>query len=184
MGPTTKLVTDLVAMEACYINTGHPDFLNGHRAMAIINEQRNAARPVPLDPKTGKPIPLAQQQMPPTSQSLDNFAEGSGFFGSFFSSKNKKKMAAMEAPPSVLKASGTLSEREAIETDVIKLLINSYFNIVKRTMIDMIPKSIMLTLVQYVSVSISELTFAEIVKMICKGNCWRICTRAMYWMNY
>lgn len=31
MEPTNKLVRDLVAMEACYVNTGHPDFLNGHR---------------------------------------------------------------------------------------------------------------------------------------------------------
>ena len=31
MDPTNKLVRDLVSMEACYINTGHPDFLNGHR---------------------------------------------------------------------------------------------------------------------------------------------------------
>lgn len=31
MDPTNKLVRDLVAMETCYINTGHPDFLNGHR---------------------------------------------------------------------------------------------------------------------------------------------------------
>jgi len=32
--------------------------------------------------------------------------------------------------------------------EVIKLLINSYFNITRRTMIDMVPKAIMLTLVQ------------------------------------
>ena len=31
MDPTNKLVRDLVSMEACYINTGHPDFLNGQR---------------------------------------------------------------------------------------------------------------------------------------------------------
>ena len=45
-----------------------------------------------------------------------------GFFGSFFASKNKKKMAAMEAPPPTLKASGTLSEREGIEVEVISEL--------------------------------------------------------------
>lgn len=32
-----------------------------------------------------------------------------------------------------------------------ELLITSYFNIVKRTMIDMVPKAVMYTLVQYVS---------------------------------
>jgi hypothetical protein len=36
-------------------------------------------------------------------------------------------------------------------TNYLELLISSYYNIVKRTMIDMVPKAIMLTLVQYVS---------------------------------
>lgn len=31
MAPTTKLVSDMVAMQACYVNTTHPDFLNGHK---------------------------------------------------------------------------------------------------------------------------------------------------------
>ncbi|KAF1345991.1 Dynamin central region-domain-containing protein [Delphinella strobiligena] len=150
MDPTNKLVRDLVAMEACYINTGHPDFLNGHRAMAIVNERHTAARPVQVDPKTGKPLPPT---VPPRSSSPSLSTDGSdnsaGFFGSFFASKNKKKMAAMEPPPPTLKASGTLSEKETQEVEVIKLLITSYFNIVRRTMIDMVPKAIMLTLVQF-----------------------------------
>lgn len=151
MDPTNKLVKDLVAMESCYINTGHPDFLNGHRAMAIVNERNSAARPVQVDPKTGKPIAgSASTPVRTASPTLgDGMTEANGgFFGSFFASKNKKKMAAMEAPPPTLKASGTLSEREGIEVEVIKLLISSYYNIVKRTMIDMVPKAIMLNLVQ------------------------------------
>lgn len=36
MEPTNKLVRDLVAMESCYINTGHPDFLNGHRVRYLF----------------------------------------------------------------------------------------------------------------------------------------------------
>jgi len=150
MDPTNKLVKDLVAMESCYINTGHPDFLNGHRAMAIVNEKHLASKPVQVDPKTGKPLPPAQQ--PPRSQSpsLDlNGGESSGFFGSFFASKNKKKMAAMEPPPPTLKASGTLSEKETQEVEIIKLLITSYYNIVRRTMIDMVPKAIMFNLVEH-----------------------------------
>jgi dynamin 1-like protein len=37
MDPTNKLVRDLVAMESCYINTGHPDFLNGHRVCLLFS---------------------------------------------------------------------------------------------------------------------------------------------------
>ncbi|TKA44517.1 Vacuolar protein sorting-associated protein 1 [Cryomyces minteri] len=149
MDPTNKLVRDLVAMESCYINTGHPDFINGHRAMAIVNERHAQARPVQVDPKTGKPLP---PQVPPRAASPSlgmSDDQNGGFFGSFFASKNKKKMAAMEPPPPTLKASGTLSEKETQEVEVIKILINSYYNIVRRTMIDMVPKAIMLTLVQF-----------------------------------
>lgn len=123
MNPTNKLVQDLVGMEATYINTGHPDFLSGHKAMAIVNEKHQSSKPVQVDPKTGKPLPAALQKDSTNSQSLDNVPgnEG-GFFGSFFSAKNKKKAAAMDPPPPVLKASGTLSERETMETEVISKL--------------------------------------------------------------
>lgn len=148
--PTNKLVKDLIAMESCYINTGHPDFLNGHRAMAIVNDRYSTLKPVQVDPKTGKPMPQPSLGPQATNGPPEFHGDGnSGFFGSFFSAKNKKKLSAMESPPTVLKASGTLSEREGVEVEVIKLLINSYYNIVKRTVIDMVPKAIMLNLVQY-----------------------------------
>ncbi|KAL2109336.1 hypothetical protein VUR80DRAFT_2561 [Thermomyces stellatus] len=149
MEPTNKLVKDLVAMEACYINTAHPDFLNGHRAMAIVNERHNPQKPVQVDPKTGKPLASTPARASSPTATDTNLESNTGFFGSFFAAKNKKKAAAMEAPPPTLKASGTLSERENIEVEVIKLLISSYYNIVKRTMIDMVPKAIMLNLVQH-----------------------------------
>ncbi|KAM0558554.1 hypothetical protein ACHAPJ_004749 [Fusarium lateritium] len=148
MEPTNKLVRDLVCMESCYVNTGHPDFLNGHRAMAMVNERYNPSKPVQVDPKTGKPLASTPRAASPTVPDPEA-AGNSGFFGSFFAAKNKKKAAAMEAPPPTLKASGTLSERENIEVEVIKLLISSYYNIVKRTMIDMVPKAVMLNLVQF-----------------------------------
>lgn len=149
MAPTNKLVSDIVASEACYLNTGHPDFLSGHRAVAIVSERFNAsqAQQTPGEFRSGKPIPPGLAN---NNKDLDvDIKESTGFFGSFFPNKNKAKRGAMEPPPPSLKASGTLTDREAMETDVIKLLITSYFNITKRTVIDMVPKAIMLNLVNH-----------------------------------
>jgi len=89
--------------------------------MAIVNERYMAQRPVQVDPKTGKPLPGSSIPPRPATPTLDGTdgANGSGFFGSFFASKNKKKLALMEAPPPQLKASGTLSEKESQEVEVI-----------------------------------------------------------------
>lgn len=131
--------------------------------MAVVNERHNPSKPVQVDPKTGKPLPASSTPARATSPPVPETDGNGGFFGSFFAAKNKKKAAAMEAPPPTLKASGNLSERENIEVEVIsmssatpshtfanriELLISSYYNIVKRTMIDMVPKAIMLNLVQ------------------------------------
>jgi hypothetical protein len=91
------------------------------QAMAIVNERHNPAKPVQVDPKTGKPLPPSSTPARTASPTVPDTGDGSnsGFFGSFFAAKNKKKAAAMEAPPPTLKASGTLSERENIEVEVI-----------------------------------------------------------------
>ncbi|KAI9278847.1 Dynamin central region-domain-containing protein [Phascolomyces articulosus] len=179
--PTNKLVSDLVAMEACYINTAHPDFLNGHQAIAIVNEQLHPKPPQPAGPEsTGKggrhqqhqPQQTPQQQhlaalqtTNSSSTSVDSDQSGS-FFGSFFagSKKAKKQNASMDAPPSTLKATGALSEREYMETEVIKLLIQSYYNIVKRTMVDMVPKAIMLNLVTHAKEELQRELLSELYK--------------------
>lgn len=171
MTPTTKLVSDMVAMQACYLNTTHPDFINGHRAMAIVAERMNANKPQPAqpDPKSGK---LAPGQINNNKDlDVEPKKEEASFFGSFFSAKNgaggkKKNPAAptMEAPPAVIKPQAALSEREQMETEVIKLLIHSYFNIVKREMIDMVPKAISLTLVNHAKENLQKELLQELYK--------------------
>ena len=44
MDPSNKLVRDLVAMEACYINTGHPDFINGSRVSLFVKKKLQDSR--------------------------------------------------------------------------------------------------------------------------------------------
>jgi hypothetical protein len=121
MTPTNKLVTDMVAAQACYINTTHPDFLNGHKAMAIVNDRLNAnkAPEKPIDPKSGK---LAAGTLN-NGKDLDADVkkDDSSFFGSFFAKDKqpKKRGGQMDAPPPVIRPVASLSERETMETEVI-----------------------------------------------------------------
>lgn len=144
--PTNTFVTDIIKSEETYVNTAHPDLLKGSQAMAIVEEKFHPKPQLAVDPKTGKPLPPSQQP-PAQTASPKGGDESNGFFGGFFSSKNKKRLQSMEAPPPVLRATGTMTERETMETEVIKLLISSYFNIVKRTVSDLVPKAIMLKLI-------------------------------------
>ncbi|CAO0795555.1 unnamed protein product [Mucor circinelloides] len=166
--PTSKLVTDLVSMESCYINTAHPDFLNGHQAIAAVTERINQkSQQHQIEPKKQHNPTNALQTNASTGNEETN-SNGS-LFGSFFSGNKKtaKKSSAssmMDAPPTTLKATGALSDREFMETEVIKLLIQSYYNIVKRTMIDMVPKAIMLNLVNHSKEELQRELLTELYK--------------------
>ncbi|QRW14998.1 dynamin central region protein [Ceratobasidium sp. AG-Ba] len=140
MVPTTKLVTDMVAMQACYVNTTHPDFLNGHKAMSIVTDRMNANKPPPPadNPKSGKLAPASSR------------ATGT--------SPRRRALQSWKPPQS------QLSDRETMETEVIKLLITSYYNIVKREMIDMVPKAISLTLVNHSKENLQRELLQELYK--------------------
>ncbi|KAJ3261875.1 vacuolar protein sorting-associated protein 1 [Chytriomyces hyalinus] len=178
MAPTNKLVSDLIAAEATYINTGHPDFIPGHKAMGIVTERVNAQKSgilssvtgaggPPTDPRS-PPIPNrpgSSPQPPPRDPQLDLLNQGQqdgSFFSSFFA--KKKKPGVLENPPAVLKASGNLSEREYMETEVIKLLLLSYYAIVKRTVADLVPKAIMFNLVTKTKEDLQRELLSEMYK--------------------
>ena len=86
-------------------------------------------------------------------------------------------------PPPVIRPQAALNDRETLETEVIsaspstdrafttvthylsaELLIHSYFNIVKREMIDMVPKAISLTLVNHSKENLQRELLQELYK--------------------
>lgn len=103
--------------------------------MSVINDRINAGKnPMPAitesqknsRSKANEPLSNAQALTNSSNTINQNLIEGEtstvgGFFGSFFS--KKKKPGVLEAPPTVLKASGTLNEREYMETEVISMLL-------------------------------------------------------------
>lgn len=112
-------------MESSYINTGHPDFISGHKAMALVSERMNANKPAPPthDPKTGKLAPGTLNN----GRDLDSdLKKEEGFFGSFWpggkkpaSSATRKGAAAMEAVRS------GLQQERWVNILILRLCVNS-----------------------------------------------------------
>lgn len=81
-------------MEAVYINTGHPDFLNGHKAIALVTDRMSAKQQqAAADPKASKNQLAALQTNNVNSPSAD--PNDNSFFGSFFSGPKKTKKGNM-----------------------------------------------------------------------------------------
>ncbi|OBA22085.1 GED-domain-containing protein [Metschnikowia bicuspidata var. bicuspidata NRRL YB-4993] len=114
----------LSSLEETYVNTAHLDMLKGSQAMVIVEEKLHPKQQVAVDPKSDRPLPPSQQHTP----------------------ARKKRLQQMEVHP-VLRATGTMTEREQMETVVIKLFIASYYSIVQRAVADLVPKAIMLKLI-------------------------------------
>lgn len=64
----------------------------------------------------------------------------------------------------------TLTEREALETELIRRLISSYFNIVRETIADQVPKAIMHLLVNHSKDVVQNRLVSELYKEALFGD--------------
>jgi len=188
VNPTQLMVSNLVKIELAYINTSHPDFIGGSRAVAQLMRKlekekemaRNKARNV-----DGGNIPLSSASVntymgddkenngtaggPPL---VDSGGEGGILNFVFGRGKTPTKptksifrtpgggTAGLNGPPSIVQlprvpdtmrqTDSPITDRERIEMEIIKSLIESYFNIVRKNFIDLVPKTIMYFLVNHV----------------------------------
>lgn len=88
--PTNKLVSQLVSAEACYINTAHPDFINGHKAMAIVYDK------LQLSNKPTTPTDRSVEKLDAKGNKTYTLDEPQGIFGSFFKKTSKSKPGVLE----------------------------------------------------------------------------------------
>mmetsp|Transcript_7122 Transcript_7122/g.13147 ORF Transcript_7122/g.13147 Transcript_7122/m.13147 type:complete len:690 (-) Transcript_7122:181-2250(-) len=138
--PTKQMISDLIAIELSYVNTNHPDFVGGSRAIHNFNKkvQRLRMEEKKRDPNSHVDLGtlLARDRKKNGKGGTTIGAAVSGLASSLGFGGNNNN-----APKP--------SERELIETEIIKSLIASYFNIVRQNVTDNVPKSIMFFLVNY-----------------------------------
>ncbi|XP_010277557.1 PREDICTED: dynamin-related protein 3A-like [Nelumbo nucifera] len=200
--PSETMIGHIIEMEMDYMNTSHPNFIGGSKAVEIALQQVKSARlSVPLpkskDGVDSDKIPASEKSLKSRAilartsangivpdqgvrPAVDNERSGSsgnattsswGISSIFGGSENRTStreisinkphsepthgmehslsMIQLKEPPVVLKPSDTHTEQEAIEVAVTKLLLRSYYDIVRKNIEDSVPKAIMHFLVNH-----------------------------------
>eukprot|EP00605_Chrysophyceae_sp_TOSAG23-4_P002532 GSChrysophyteH1.ASY1.ANO1.2797.1 assembled CDS len=169
----------LISIELAYINTSHPDFIGGKQAVAQLNkrfqqqqqqqlqqqqqQQQNISGESPEKLNTSRSGLVTSNSgggVPGTNNAATDAAAGKGFFNFDF--------VRLPHVPDKMKTSGANqpTEREKVETEIIKALIQSYFDIVKKNFMDMVPKTIMHFLVNTFKENLQN----ELVKELYREN--------------
>ncbi|GFP99441.1 dynamin-related protein 3a [Phtheirospermum japonicum] len=198
--PSETMIGHIIEMEMDYINTSHPNFIGGSKAVEIALQQTKSSRiaTMPRQKDTGdsdkapnsertlksrailarqvngivpeqslRPVADAEKTAPPVSNAGSNWGISS-IFGSHDNRTSVKEnstskpfiepvhsmeqgfsMIHLREPPSVLRPSETHSDQEAVEITVTKLLLRSYYDIVRKNVEDFVPKAIMHFLVNH-----------------------------------
>ncbi|XP_078432735.1 dynamin-related protein 3A-like isoform X2 [Wolffia australiana] len=199
--PAETMIGHIIEMEMDYINTSHPSFIGGSKAVELASQQvRTSRQPASLsrvkegvDPDKGQASdktvkarailarssangivndqgvrPAADAERPASGGTTSGTSWGiSSIFGgesrshvreTFVSKPHSESIQNVEhslsviqlkEPPILLKPSESQSEQEATEIMVTKLLLRSYYDIVRKNIEDSVPKAIMHFLVNH-----------------------------------
>jgi dynamin 1-like protein len=163
--PTQRMISDLVRIELAHINTSHPDFIGGSRAVSQLMERMHEE-----SVKKGKAGGSASRNNDRAAaagvrSSSGGSSGGSGSGGgksdagflsrvwgggeTAVSTGGPPGMVTLPQMPSSLRQSDEMTERERIEVEIIKSLIRSYYNIVRKNIADLVPKTVMYFLVNH-----------------------------------
>ncbi|XP_060179421.1 dynamin-related protein 3A-like isoform X3 [Lycium barbarum] len=157
--PAERMITNLIEMEMDYINSSHPNFIGGTKAVDTAQLELKAMQ-------AGRPQSDNDKAAPAGTSSTRTW--GVPAVASLFASRgssvgNSSKRHAAEVvhdfdqappviqlknPPLVLRPGETDTEYQ-VEIIVTKLLITSYYDIVRRNIQDLVPKAIMHYLVNH-----------------------------------
>eukprot|EP01130_Rhizamoeba_saxonica_P000539 TRINITY_DN10513_c0_g1_i1.p1 TRINITY_DN10513_c0_g1~~TRINITY_DN10513_c0_g1_i1.p1 ORF type:complete len:704 (-),score=146.87 TRINITY_DN10513_c0_g1_i1:48-2159(-) len=164
--PTRRMINHLLNIELAYINTAHPDFIGTggvihsivdnlveereqqrraeiEQQMAIEHQRRQAAQAA-AQGKAPRPtmndVKIASKQ---ASDQLNETWDGISANNPFNRKSKKRGKVSLDYVPQTIRSEGELSESEKFDSNLIQRLLVSYFDIVRKNIMDTIPKSIM-----------------------------------------
>ncbi|XP_078062639.1 dynamin-1-like protein, partial [Mustelus asterias] len=148
---TNEMVHNLVAIELAYINTKHPDFSDAAMVSASVNSSQSEVHP----------DGTRKWKVEKTDDKLSE-EKSRNPSGSAYASPSKGQVVnLLDAPVPV---SRKLSLREQRDCEVIQRLIKSYFLIVRKTIQDSVPKTVMHFLVNHVKDNLQSELVGQLYK--------------------
>ncbi|PHU08795.1 Dynamin-related protein 3A [Capsicum chinense] len=154
--PAERMITNLIDMEMDYINSSHPNFIGGTKAVDMAQSELKAIQ-------VGRPQSDNDRVAAAGVSTTRTWGVTSlfGIRGSSVGNSSKRHAAEvindidqappviqLKNPPSVLRPGEAETEYQ-VEIIVTKLLITSYYDIVRRNIQDLVPKAIMHYLVNH-----------------------------------
>ncbi|KAF7127357.1 hypothetical protein RHSIM_Rhsim11G0141700 [Rhododendron simsii] len=131
--PSETMIGHIIEMEMDYINTSHPNFIGGSKAVEMAVKSNRVA------PITRPKDSVDPEKVPTSERSLKSRAILARPLNGIVP----------EQPPTILRPSETHSEQESNEIKITKLLLSSYYDIVRKNIEDSVPKAIMHFLVNH-----------------------------------
>ncbi|KAL7988285.1 hypothetical protein Chor_007204 [Crotalus horridus] len=135
---TNEMVHNLVAIELAYINTKHPDFIDTALVSASVSSSKSDTA---IDGTWRWKSEKAEEP------ATDDRPKGSSHSLVYSSPSRSHAVNLLDTP---MPATRKLSQREQRDCEVIRRLIKSYFLIVRKSIQDSVPKTVMHFLVNYV----------------------------------
>ncbi|XP_006357068.1 dynamin-related protein 3A-like isoform X2 [Solanum tuberosum] len=154
--PAERMITNLIDMEMDYINSSHPNFIGGTKAVDMAQNELKTMQ-------VGRPQSDNDRASSAGTSTTRTWGVTSlfGIRGSSVGNSSKRHAAEvvhdinlappviqLKNPPPVLRPGETETEYQ-VEIIVTKLLITSYYDIVRRNIQDLVPKAIMHYLVNH-----------------------------------
>uniref|UniRef100_A0A7S2V112 Dynamin GTPase n=1 Tax=Fibrocapsa japonica TaxID=94617 RepID=A0A7S2V112_9STRA len=187
--PTQAMISHLIQIELAYINTRHPDFIgltdavalcNQHRAEQQNQQQRGGQYGRQQSSGAGnlqrqgshQQTHQQQQQQQPQQQHRGIIEMIFGNKDDDEKNKQRKNNGPRDEPPPVklpqppetMRQTAEPSETEMLEVHVIKTLVASYFTLVRKNVLDLVPKTIMHFLVNDVKDSLQNELVSHLYK--------------------
>jgi len=150
--PAESMIRNLVECELSFINTSNPNFVGGNEAIARVLNARNAAAGGP--PLKSRRIEVGSKELFSGWFGPSSDADGGG--GGAGDKEHDVTSTSLQRPPESLKVLHDMTEQEAVQVEVTRVLVHSYFDIVRKNVQDLVPKIVMKFMIHHVQTGLQK----------------------------